>query len=288
MSKLRRQMEVHMELKNFSPHTRTVYLSTVDQFQQHFGRPFQRLGEKHIQEYLHFLIHDRALSQSYVSQTYSALKILYERILKRTWSIERIPRSKKARRLPVVLTQTEVRSVIEAAASLRDRAIFTTVYSAGLRTSEVARLKLSDIDSESMRIRVDLGKGAKDRFTLLARTTLTLLRTYWKTCRPPQWLFTPDRRPHVPLSPRAIQKAFQDAVKKAGISKPATPRSLRHSFATHLLDDGVDLYFIKQLLGHANITTTTIYLHLSGKRLSQVTSPIDLWPSSPCQTQQGR
>lgn len=281
MSKLRRQMEVHMELKNFSPRTRKVYLSALDQFQRHFGKPLQRLGEKQIQEYLHFLIHDRALSQSYVSQTYSALRILYERILKRTWNIDRIPRSKKARRLPVVLTRAEVQAVLQAAPSLRDRAIFTTVYSAGLRTTEVAHLKVSDIDSESMRIRVDLGKGAKDRFTLLARSTLTLLRTYWKTCRPPRWLFTPDRRADVPLSPRAIQKAFQDAVKKAGISKPATVRSLRHSFATHLLDDGVDLYFIKQLLGHANITTTTIYLHLSGKRLSQVTSPIDLWPSLP-------
>lgn len=280
MSKLRRQMEVHMELKNYSPRTRKVYLSALDQFQRHFGKPLQRLGEKHIQEYLHFLIHDRALSQSYVSQTYSALRILYERILKRAWSIDHIPRSKKARRLPVVLTRAEVQAVLQAAPSLRDRAIFATVYSAGLRTSEVAHLKVSDIDSESMRIRVDLGKGAKDRFTLLARSTLTLLRTHWKTCRPPQWLFTPDRRLDVPLSPRVIQKAFQEAVKKAGISKPATVRSLRHSFATHLLDDGVDLYFIKQLLGHANITTTTIYLHLSGKRLSQVTSPIDLWPSA--------
>ena len=281
MSKLRRQMEVHMELKNYSPRTGKVYLNAVDQFQRHFGKPFQRLGEKHIQEYLHFLIHDRALSQSYVSQTYSALRILYERILKRTWNIDRIPRSKKAKRLPVVLTQTEVRSILQAASNLRDRAIFATVYSAGLRTSEVARLKVTDIDSESMRIRVDLGKGAKDRFTLLAQSTLTLLRTHWRTCRAPQWLFTPDGRSDVPLSPRAIQKAFRDALKKARISKPATVRSLRHSFATHLLDTGVDLYFIKQLLGHANIATTTIYLHLSGKRLSQICSPIDLWPSPP-------
>ena len=281
MSKLRRQMEVHMELRNFSPRTCQVYLSALDRFQRHFDGPLQRLGEEQIREYLHFLIHDRGLSQAYVSQTYSALRILYERILKRSWSIERIPRAKKARRLPVVLTQTEVQSILQATASLRDRVIFTTVYSAGLRTSEVARLKVSDIDSQSMRIRVDLGKGAKDRFTLLAHTTLTLLRSYWKACRPPQWLFTPDGRPDVPLSSRAIQKAFQDALKKTGIQKPATVRSLRHSFATHLLDAGVDLYFIKQLLGHANITTTTIYLHLSGKRLSQVTSPIDLWPSPP-------
>jgi len=281
MSKLRRQMGIHMELRNFSLDTRRAYLSSLDHFQRHFGRPLQRMGEKQICEYLHFLIHDRGLSQSYVSQTYSALRILYERILGRTWNIERIPRSKKAKRLPVVLTQQEVQAVLQTAPNLKYRAIFTTVYSAGLRTKEAARLRLCDIDSDNMRIRVDLGKGAKDRFTLLGRSTLPLLRTYWKTCRPPKWLFTPERRSDIPISTRAVQKAFQDTVKKAGISKPATPRSLRHSFATHLLDAGVDLYFIKQLLGHANIATTTIYLHLSGKRLSQIQSPIDLWTSPP-------
>ncbi len=279
MSKLRRQLETHMVLRDFSPRTRQVYLFAVDKFQAHFGKPLQKLGEKHIQEYLRHLIHDRELSQSYVSQSYSALKLLYETCLGRRWNIERIPRSKKRKRLPVVLTQTEIQTVLAAAPNLKYRTIFTTVYSAGLRTSEVARLKLSDIQSNSvpMKIRVDQGKGGKDRFTLLAHTTLLLLREYWKAHQPPRWLFTPERNLEAPLSTRAIQRAFQITIARTSIQKQASVRSLRHSFATHLLDEGVDLFFIKQLLGHANINTTTVYLHLSGKQLSQVQSPIDRW-----------
>ncbi len=277
MSKLRRQLETHMVLRDFSPRTRKVYLDAVDKFEAYYGRPVYKLGEKQIQEYLRFLIHDRGLSQSYVSQSYSALKLLYETCLGRNWNIERIPRSKKRKRLPVFLTQSEVKAVLEAAPNLKYRTLFATVYSAGLRTGEVARLTLPDIDSDNMRIRVDQGKGGKDRFSILAHTTLLLLRKYWKDYRPPRWLFTPERNIEAPLSTRAIQRAFQDTITRTPIRKEATVRSLRHSFATHLLDEGVDLYFIKQLLGHANINTTTVYLHLSGKRLSQVQSPIDLW-----------
>ena len=266
-----------MVLRDFSPRTRKVYLVSVDKYQEHFGRPVHQLGEKHIQEYLQFLIQDRGLSQSCVSQSYSALRLLYETCLGRNWNIERIPRSRKHKRLPVVLTQTEVQTVLDAAPNLKYRTIFTTTYSAGLRTGEVARLTLQDIDSENMRIRVDQGKGGKDRFCILAQSTLLLLREYWKTYRPPRWLFTPERDIESPLSNRAIQRAFQNTIARTKIRKQASVRSLRHSFATHLLDDGTDLYFIKQLLGHANINTTTVYLHLSGKRLAQVKSPIDLW-----------
>lgn len=277
MSKLRRQLETNMILRAFSPRTQKVYLTSLDKYEAHFGRPVHKLGEKHIQEYLRFLIHDRGLSQSYVSQSYSALKILWETCLKRTWNIEQIPRSKKRKRLPVVLTQSEVRTILDAAPNLKYRAIFTTAYSAGLRTGEVASLKLADIDSERMRIRVEQGKGDKDRFSILAQSTLSLLREYWKIQRPPHFLFTPEHSSQKSISTRAIQTAFQNTLGRTTIRKEASVRSLRHSFATHLLDDGVDLYFIKQLLGHANINTTTIYLHLSGKRLAQVQSPIDRW-----------
>ena len=277
MSKLRRQLETHMVLRDFSPRTRKVYLVAVDKFEAYFGKPVHKLGERQIQEYLRYLIHDRGLSQSYVSQSYSALKLLYETCLGRPWNIDRIPRSKKRKRLPVVLSQTEIQAVLEASPNLKYRTLFATAYSAGLRTGEVSRLTLPDIDSEHMRIRVDQGKGGKDRFSILAHETLLLLREYWKAHRPPRWLFTPERNLEAPLSTRAIQRAFQITIARTSIQKQASVRSLRHSFATHLLDEGVDLFFIKQLLGHANINTTTVYLHLSGKQLSQVQSPIDRW-----------
>ena len=283
MSNLRQQMETHMILRDFSPPTQKIYLVSLDKFESYFEIPLERLGEEHIQTYLRHLIEDRNLSQSYVSQTYSALRLLYETILGRTWSIERIPRSKQRKRLPVVLTQSEIQTILDATPTLKYRTIFATTYSAGLRTSEVARLRLADIDSENMRIRIDQGKGGKDRFGILAQTTLELLREHWKTCRPPVYLFTPENTTDRPISTRAIQRAFQLTLEKTPIQKVASVRSLRHSFATHLLDDGVDLYFIKHLLGHADIKTTTIYLHLSGKRLAHVKSPIDRWKD-----QQGR
>jgi site-specific recombinase XerD len=272
-----------MILRDFSPPTQKIYLVSLDKFESYFEIPLERLGEEHIQTYLRHLIEDRNLSQSYVSQTYSALRLLYETILGRTWSIERIPRSKQRKRLPVVLTQSEIQTILDATPTLKYRTIFATTYSAGLRTSEVARLRLADIDSENMRIRIDQGKGGKDRFGILAQTTLELLREHWKTCRPPVYLFTPENTTDRPISTRAIQRAFQLTLEKTPIQKVASVRSLRHSFATHLLDDGVDLYFIKHLLGHADIKTTTIYLHLSGKRLAHVKSPIDRWKD-----QQGR
>ena len=277
MSDLRQQMETHMILRDFRPPTQKIYMVSLDKFSAYFETPLEHLEAHHIQTYLRHLIEDRKLSQSYVSQTYSALRLLYETILGRTWSIEQIPRSKQRKRLPVVLTQSEVQAVLDASPNLKYRAIFATTYSAGLRTSEVARLRVVDIDSENMRIRVDQGKGGKDRFSILAHSTLDLLREYWKTCRPPVYLFTPEQTTDRPISTRAIQRAFQLTLEKTRIRKAASVRSLRHSFATHLLDDGVDLYYIKHLLGHANIKTTTIYLHLSGKRLSHVKSPIDRW-----------
>ncbi len=276
MKDLRQRMEMDMDLRGFLPQTKKTYWYHVSHFIKHFDRSLQDMGEEEIRAYLHHLITERGLSQSYVSQTYSALRLLYETTLQRHWDINRIPRSKQRKKLPLVLSEQQVGALLDAAPTKKYRAIFTTVYSAGLRVSEVAHLKIRDIDSDGMQIRVNQGKGGKDRYTLLAKRTLPILRDYWLSYRPQDWLFTGQVKDQ-PLSSRSIQKAFQDARHKASIPIPATLRTLRHSFATHLLDAGVDLYFIQQLLGHASIKTTVIYLHVSGKRLADVKSPLDLW-----------
>ena len=287
MNKLHRQMEIDMHLGSYAESTRQVYLDAICKFEAHFGRPVDEAGVEDIRAYLHHMV-ECNLSESSLKHAYSALKLITEVTLGKVWEARRIPKARKKKRLPVILSQAEVEAIIEAASSLKYQAIFTTIYSAGLRTSEAAQLKLSDIDSVGMRIRVDQGKGSKDRFTLLADSTLDLLRSYWRTRRPPEWLFTPDTTVDRPISERSIQGAFLRALRNTSIQKPATPRSLRHAFATHLYEAGHDIQTIQEILGHANINTTRIYLHLSRKRLANVKSPIDSWPSSSRQREQGR
>lgn len=230
MNKLHRQMEIDMHLGNFSECTRQVYLDAICKFEAHFGGSVDEAGVEDIRAYLHHMV-ECNLSESSLKHAYSALKLMTEVTLGKTWEARRIPKARKKKRLPVILSQAEVEAIIAAASSLKYQAIFTTIYSAGLRTSEAAQLKLSDIDSVGMRIRVDQGKGNKDRFTLLADTTLDLLRTYWRTRRPPEWLFTPDNTVDRPISERSIQGAFLKALRSTSIQKPATPRSLRHAGA---------------------------------------------------------
>lgn len=280
MQPLRQRMEEDMVLKNFAESTKKTYLNRVDNFSRHFGRPPEELGTDEIRKYLHHLIVERDLSQDYIKQVYSALKFFYTTTLDREWDLRQIPRARKVQSLPQVLSIAQVQDILNAANTLKHRTIFTTVYSAGLRTDEVAHLRVGDIDSERMMIRVNQGKGKKDRYTLLAKHTLFLLRDYWREYQPKEWLFYgQDKRR--PIHNRSIQRAFQEARDKTDISIPATVRTLRHCFATHLLDAGVELYFISKLLGHASPNTTAIYLHVSGKTLSEVKSPIDLWQTPP-------
>jgi len=233
------------------------------------------LGDPEIREYLHYLIKERNVSQGAVTQAYGALKFFYEMTLKRDWEGFRIPKGKGGRRLPIVLSQQEVEALFGAIKNLKHRAILMTIYSAGLRISEALQLKLTDIDSQRMMIRVAHGKGNKDRYTLLGRRNLEILREYWKKYRPVDWLFcNPSRKK--PLSTNAVRRVFYKALRKVGIKKPATIHTLRHSFATHLLEAGTDLYHIQHLLGHPNPKTTAVYLHLSRKELTKVTSPLDL------------
>lgn len=274
MGELRRRMEEDMELKGFSSRTRTCYLSHVRDFVRHQGRSPDQLGCEEVRSYLHYLIHDKQVSRSAVAQAYSALKFFYATTLHRGWEMDTIPRIKREKKLPVVLSYAEVQAILSGIGNIKHRAVLTTIYSAGLRLSEALHLKLTDIDSQRMMIRVDQGKGNKDRYTILAQRTLDVLREYWKACQPVDWLFPGDRKDR-PMGPTTIQRVFKLARERAGIQKPASVHTLRHCFATHMLEAGTDLYYIQQLLGHGSLKTTSIYLHLGRKGLAQAVSPLD-------------
>lgn len=275
MGRLQDQMRMDLELKNLSPRTRSCYLTWMRSFALHFHRAPDELGEQEIRDYLHYLIQEKKASQSGISQAYSALKFFYETTLKRDWNGFRIPRVQMGKKLPVVLSQQEIQAIFSATRNLKHRAVLMTIYSAGLRVSEVVHLKVSDIDSQRMTIRVQQGKGQKDRYTLLSQRTLEVLRAYWKEYRPSGWLF-PGKPETEPLSVSSVQRVFEKVLLRARIKKPASVHTLRHSFATHLLEAGTDLYHIQRLLGHTSPKTTAIYLHLSRKNLGDLTSPLDL------------
>lgn len=282
MGRLHDQMKMDLELKNYSPKTRSSYLACVRSFAFHFGQSPEAMGDNEIREYLHFLIKEKKASQSAINQAYSALKFFYQTTLERDWNGLKIPRIKTGKRLPVVLSKEEVQAIFSATKNLKHKALLMTIYSAGLRLSEAAHLKVSDIDSKRMTIRIRQGKGNKDRYTLLARCTLDILHSYWKEYRPLDWLF-PGNPKENSISSRTIQKVFENALPRAGIKKEATVHTLRHSFATHLLEAGTDLYHIQHLLGHTTAKTTAIYLHITHKDLARVVSPIDLFeePGNP-------
>ncbi len=274
MGKLREQMKMDLELKGYSPKTQTAYLGYMKNFVRYFGRSPAKMGEEEIREYLYHLITGKDLGDSSINSAYSALKFFYETTLCRDWNVAKIPRRKTEKRLPVVLDGSEIKQLLAVTTNLKHRAILMITYSAGLRVSETAHLKVCDIDSKRMQLRVAQGKGKKDRYALLSPVTLNLLRDYWRQYRPTIWLF-PGRLSNSPISTRTIQKVFENAKRKAGIKKPATVHTLRHSFATHLLEAGTDIYRVQKLMGHTTPKTTAIYIHLRRQDLLKVVSPLD-------------
>ena len=273
MGQLRERMIRDMQIRGYGQSTQKAYLSGVSGIARHFDAPPDRLNEDQIRSYLHHLIAERQVSQGYVNQVYSGLKFLFESTLKKDWVSWRIPRAKASRKLPVVLSKHEVARLFAVTANLKHRTLLMVTYSGGLRISEVVNLKPVDIDSDRMRIRVR-GKGGDERDTLLAQSALEILRRYYSQYRPRTWLFEgqiPDR----PLHTRSLQKVFERARGSADITKPATAHTLRHSFATHLLESGVDLFFIQRLLGHKSPKTTTVYLHVSNRDVARIQSPLD-------------
>jgi len=278
MTSLRRRMLEDMQVRNFSPHTQRSYVQQVSQFARYCQESPDRLGQDEIRGYQLYLTNDRKLAVSSVLLAVAALRFLYTVTLKKDWRIEDIiPAPKKPQRLPIVLSPDEVLQFLDCVAGLKHRAILTTCYAAGLRISEVLHLRPTDIDSRRMVIRVDQGKGQKDRYVMLSLKLLELLRTWWRMERPTQWLF-PGDRPGQAISKDAVEQACQKARRRCGIPKPITPHLLRHAFAVHLLETGTDVRTIQLLLGHRSLATTARYLRIATIKVCSTMSPLDWLP----------
>ncbi len=278
MTPLRQRMVEDMQLRNFSPHTQHTYISIVARFAQHFGKSPAQLGPEQVRTYL---LHRRAqpVSPATLALTASALRFLYRVTLKQPWRVKDVPSPRQGRRLPVVLPQLEVAHLFAAVAQLKYRAALMLAYGAGLRVSEIAALKVTDIDSQRHLIRVHQGKGRKDRYVMLSPRLLTVLQAYWRAQRPRSWLF-PGTKGR-PVNPRTINRACREAVQAAGFTKAVTVHTLRHSFATHLLEAGTDIRTIQVLLGHRSLSTTILYLHVSPHAVAKLQSPLDSLPPVP-------
>lgn len=275
METYREQMQRDMVLRNLSPKTQYLYHNAVRALENHFKKPPDQLNTGDVKAFLHSIVADRKLSQSSLKIAYSALRFLYETTLGKGWVIDKIPYPKTTKSIPRVLSKGEIQQIFDAAATLKQKAMLMVTYSAGLRVRETARLRITDIDSKRMMIRVDQSKGNKDRYTLLSQIALEMLREYWVKYRPKEWLFPKDTNPLEHIPAETVSTAFMRAKREANLRKPATCHTLRHSFATHLLEAGVDLHTIQVLLGHSSIRTTTVYLHVSKKNLAKIVSPLD-------------
>jgi len=274
MGKLRDQMLADLQLSGAKPRTQKTYLREVENLAKYFHRSPEELGEAELKEYMLYLINERHLSEGTYRFYIAGLKFLYRTTLKREWPVEKIKHPRRKRKLPVVLDVSEVESLFSVTKNLKHKAILMMTYSSGLRASETARLKLTDIDSKRMTVKVRDGKGGKDRYSILSQTALEHLRQYWKKYRPTEWLFEGQKKDdHISI--HSIQLMFYAARKRAGITKQASVHTLRHSFATHLIEAGTSLHHVQLLLGHRSPTTTTVYLHVSRLNLSQVISPLD-------------
>jgi site-specific recombinase XerD len=264
-----------LRIRNYSPGTIGVYVRCVEKFACYFGKSPELLGPPHVRQYQVYLVEEKKASWAWFNQSVCALRFLYHTTLARDWAITHIPFPKRSRKLPVVLSVAEVGRLLRAVRDLKHRTVLETIYAAGPRISEALNLRVSDIDSERMALRIEQGKGRKDRYVTLSPTLLGKLREYWKVYQPPHFLF-PGKSPERPLSLGAIQHAVVKARKVAGIKKPASTHTFRHSFATHLLERGVDLRTIQILLGHTSLSTTSIYLHVATRRLRQTGEANDL------------
>lgn len=276
MGALRERMRQEMILRGMSERTQESYLFAVAAMAKHHKRSPETLSVEEIRSYLLYLIRERKLSTSTVNIALSAIKFLFHQTLHQQRLQIDLPYQRAPQRLPTVLSRQEVSKLIEVTADLRNRTMLMTAYGSGVRVSELCHLKLVDIDSQRMCIRVQQGKGAKDRETLLAPSLLVQLRHYWRQYRPGGWLFPASADPREPMNVQIVQRAFQAARARAGITKSCSLHSLRHAFATHLLEAGEDIHTIQRLLGHSSIQTTLVYFHLARDRLITTGSPLEL------------
>jgi integrase/recombinase XerD len=279
---LRKMMLEELRRRNYAQHTIRSYIRTVEDFARHFHCSPDRLGPRHIREYQAELFEKRKLSAGSVAVRLAALRFFYSKTLKKGWSIAETPYPKKDHRLPAILSQEEVARLIQAADTSFQRTLLLTLYATGVRRAELTHLKVSDIDSQRMVIHVQGGKGRKDRDVMLSPKLLEALREHWRGLprKPSAWLF-PGNRWHTgdtPIDTKVVWNACQQAAQRAGLQKDVHPHTLRHCFATHLLEAGADLRTIQILLGHNDLKETARYLHLSQRHLHAAASPLDSLP----------
>lgn len=272
MTPLRQRMLDDMRLRNFSLHTQDAYVRAVVQFAKHFKRPPETLTGEHVRQYLLHLVQERRASWSLYNQSRCAMQFLFRVTLGRDETFVRLPCARDRRRLPEVLSQEELRQFFAVIRNVKHKAMFMTAYGTGLRVSELVSLRVEDIDSPRMLLRVRQGKGQKDRCAKLSAHLLGVLRDYYRRKRPKSWLFpgsTPDR----PMNRLTVNRIAARLCRLAGINKRVSAHTFRHSYATHMLDAGADLRTIQVLLGHRNIKTTTTYLHVSQAKIDAAPSP---------------
>ena len=274
MTPLRQRMIEDMRIRNFSPSTQRSYVHYVAEFARHYNTSPERLGLEHVRAYHLYLAEQRQLSPASINTFVSAAQFLYTVTLEMPWGENRFVRMKVPEKLPVVLSREEGERLFRQVGFLKHRAVLMLCYGSGLRISEAVSLKASQIDSARMLIRVENGKGAKDRYTVLSAQMLNLLRRYWKAQRPTDYLF-PGVIAGTHLSAGAVQDVCREACRMAGIEKRVTPHTLRHSFATHLLENGTDTRAIQVLLGHSRIETTACYTAVTPRLISTIASPFD-------------
>lgn len=273
--KLRQRMLEDLRVRNYSPRTQKKYIDAVAKFARHFGKSPDQLGPEDVRTYQVFLVNERSASWTVLNQTVCALRFFYQKTLGKDWALHHIPFAKGEKKLPVVLSQAEVTRLFDKVANVKHLSFLLLAYSAGLRVSEIVNLRIADIDSERMVILVRQGKGRKDRIVPLSPILLTMLRQYWLIEHPRELLF-PGRATGRPITVSSIQKVCQRAAAVAGIKKPMSMHTLRHSFATHHLEAGTDLRTLQMLMGHSSLKTTSRYLYVSTDRLRSAKTPLDL------------
>ena len=278
MTQLRQKMLEEIQRRNYSHRTARTYVRIVRDFAEYFHQPPDKLGPEQIRQYQAHLFQAKKLAPATVSQYVSALRFLFIKTLRRHFLAEYIPFPKSRRRLPTVLSPEEVTRLIDAACNLYHRTLLMTLYSTAARRAELCQLKVQDIDSQRMMIRINQGKGGRDREVPLSPKLLEILRVYFRWMQPQTFLFpgtVKGVRADVPVTPNVVWLACRQAAQKAGITKHLSPHSLRHSCASHLLEAGADLRTIQVLLGHSRLEHTLIYLHLSPKHLQAIPNPLD-------------
>lgn len=274
MTPLRERFVHDLTIRNYSPKTITLYTQALIGLARYFGRSPDQISLEEIRRYQIHLVNERRVSPSTLNGFVAAVRLFQRVTLGREQLAERIAYAKRPKALPVVLSREETVRFFDALPNPRERLVLMTAYSAGLRISEVVRLRVEDIDSQRMLIRIRQGKGRKDRYVPLSDVLLDWLRSWWRVTRADGWLFTAQDHQR-PMCTRTLQRACRRAARRAGLKKKVTPHTLRHSCATHLLEGGADLRTIQMLLGHASLKTTVIYTHVSAAQLRAAGSPLD-------------